>query len=143
MSQPLMPKKLKSTDSMKTYKTFQKEHQKKRCSFHHKRLECTSRKSRDTQNNRQVGLGVQNEPGQRLIEFCQENTLVIKTLFFNNTRENSWKTHGHHQMVNPKIRLIMFFAVKVGEALSSEEKQDLELSVAQIITSLLQNSCLS
>jgi len=23
------------------------------------------------------GLGVQNEPGQRLIEFCQENTLVI------------------------------------------------------------------
>ena len=28
------------------------------------------------------GLGVQNEEGQRLIEFCQENTLVIaKTLF--------------------------------------------------------------
>ena len=28
------------------------------------------------------GLGVQNEAGQRLIEFCQENTLVIaKTLF--------------------------------------------------------------
>ena len=29
-----------------------------------------------------LGLGVQNEAGQRLIEFCQENTLVIaKTLF--------------------------------------------------------------
>ena len=28
------------------------------------------------------GLGIQNEAGQRLIEFCQENTLVIaKTLF--------------------------------------------------------------
>ena len=31
-----------------------------------------------------VGLGVQNEAGQRLIEFCQENALVIaKTLFCN------------------------------------------------------------
>ena len=28
------------------------------------------------------GLGVQNEPGQRLIEFCQENTLVIANTLF-------------------------------------------------------------
>ena len=28
------------------------------------------------------GLGVQNEAGQRLIEFCQENTLVIANAFF-------------------------------------------------------------
>ena len=28
------------------------------------------------------GLGIQNEPGQRLIEFCQENTLVIANTFF-------------------------------------------------------------
>ena len=28
------------------------------------------------------GLGVQNEVGQRLIEFCQENTLVIANTFF-------------------------------------------------------------
>ena len=44
------------------------------------------------------GLGVQNEAGQRLTEFCQENTLVIANTLFNNTREDS--THGHHQMVN-------------------------------------------
>ena len=31
------------------------------------------------------GLGVQNEAGQRLIEFCQENTLVIANTLFNNT----------------------------------------------------------
>ena len=43
------------------------------------------------------GLGVQNEVGQRLIEFCQENTLVIANTLFNNTREDS--THGPHQMV--------------------------------------------
>ena len=28
------------------------------------------------------GLGVQNEPGQRLTEFCQENALVIANTFF-------------------------------------------------------------
>ena len=28
------------------------------------------------------GLGVQNEAGQRLIEFCQENTLVIANILF-------------------------------------------------------------
>ena len=61
------------------------------------------------------GLGVQNEAGQRLIEFCQENALVITTLSSNNTREDS--THGHHQMVNTEIRLIIFFAAKDGETL--------------------------
>ena len=28
------------------------------------------------------GLGIQNEAGQRLIEFCQENALVIANTFF-------------------------------------------------------------
>ena len=55
------------------------------------------------------GLGVQKEADQRLIEFCQENALVI-VLSPNNTREDS--THGHHQMVNTDIRLIIFFAAK-------------------------------
>ena len=64
------------------------------------------------------GLGVQNEAEQRLIEFCQENTLVIANTISNNTREDS--THGHHQMVNTQIRLIMFFAAKDGEALYSQ-----------------------
>ena len=44
--------------------------------FYHRRLNCKSRESRDTQNNRQVWPGVQNEAGQELTEFCQENTLV-------------------------------------------------------------------
>ena len=52
-------------------------------------------------------------------------------------------THGHHQMVNTKIRLIMFFADKDGEALYSQQKQDLELTVAQTMSSLLQNSGLN
>ena len=56
----------------------------------------------------------------------------------NNTREDS--THGHHKMVNTEIRLIIFFAAKDGEALYSQQKQDQELTVAQIMNSLLPNS---
>ena len=56
----------------------------------------------------------------------------------NNTREDS--THGHHQMVNTEIRLIIFFAAKDGEALYSQQKQAWELSVAQTMNSLLPNS---
>ena len=72
-------------------------------------------------------LGVWNEAGQRLIEFYQENAQVIETPSSNNTREDS--THGHHQMVNIEIRLIIFFAAKDGEALYSQQKQDRELTV--------------
>ena len=43
---------------------------------------------------------------------------------------------GHHQMVNTKIRLIIFFAAKDGEALYSQQKQDRELTVAQSMNSL-------
>jgi len=46
-------------------------------------------------------------------------------------------------MVNTKIRLILFFAAKDGEALYSRQKQDLELIVAQIISSFLPNSDLN
>ena len=84
------------------------------------------------------GLGMRNEAGQRLIEFCQENALVIKTPTSNNTREES--AHGHHQMDNTEIRLIIFFAAKDGEALYSQQNQDQELTVAQIMNSLLPNS---
>ena len=84
------------------------------------------------------GLGVQNEAGQRLIEFCQENTLVIADTLSNNTGEDS--TYGHYQMVNTKIRLIIFFAAKDGEALYSQQKQDWELTVAQTMNSFIPNS---
>ena len=43
-------------------------------------------------------------------------------------------------MVNTEIRLIIIFAAKDGEALYSQWKQDQELTVAQIMNSLLQNS---
>ena len=56
------------------------------------------------------GLVVQNEAGQRLAEFAKRMHWSQQTPFSDNTREDS--THGHHQMVNTKIRLIIFFAAK-------------------------------
>ena len=84
------------------------------------------------------GLGVQNEAGQSLIEFCQENALVIANTLFQQHKRRLY-THGHPQMVNTEITLIIFFAAKDGEALYSQQKQDWELTVAQIINSLLAN----
>ena len=71
------------------------------------------------------------------LEFCQENTLVIANPL-PTTQEKT--THGSHQMVNSEIRLIIFFAAKDGEALYSQQKQDRELTVAQIMNSLLPDS---
>ena len=84
------------------------------------------------------GLEIQNEEGQRLIEFCQENALVIANTLFQQHKRRlyTWTS----QMVNTEIRLIIFFAAKDGEALYSQQKQNRELTVAQIMNSLLPNS---
>ena len=87
------------------------------------------------------GLGTWNEAGQRLIEFCQENALVIANTLFQQHKRDS--THGHHQMVNTEIRFIIFSAAKDGEALYSQQKQDQELTMAPIMNSLLPNSDLN
>ena len=86
------------------------------------------------------GVGVQNETGQRLTEFCQENTLVIVNTLFQQPRR---RLYIWTSMVKTEIRLIIFFAAEDGEALYSQQKQDMELTVAQLIRSLLQNSGLN
>ena len=73
------------------------------------------------------GLGVQNEAGQRLTVLPRECTGHRKHNL-STTRDNT--THGHHQMVNTEIRLIIFFAAEDGEALYSQQKQNQELTVA-------------
>ena len=79
------------------------------------------------------GLGVQNEAGQRLIEFCQENALVIATTLFQQLmrRLYTWTSpDGQYQN-----QIVYILAAKDGEALYSEQKQDWELTVAQIMNS--------
>ena len=81
------------------------------------------------------GRGVQNEAGQRLIEFCQENALVIaNTLFQQHKRRLYTWTSPDGQYRN---QIDYIFAAKDGEALYSQQKQDRELTMAQIMNSLL------
>ena len=87
------------------------------------------------------GLRVQNEAVQRLTGFCQENALVIANTVFQQHKKDF--THGHDQMVNTEIRLIIFFAAKDGKALYNQQKQDRKLTVTQIMNSLLPNSHLN
>ena len=87
------------------------------------------------------GLGIWNEAGQRLIEFCQENALIITNTLFQQHKRRLYIWTS--PMVNAEIRLIIFFAAKDGEALYSQQKQDQELTVAQTMNSLLPNSDLN
>ena len=83
------------------------------------------------------GLGVQNEAGQSLTEFFQENTLVIANTLFKQHKRRlyTWTSlDGQYQ------NLIIFFAAKDGETLYSQQKQDGELTVAPIMNSLLPNT---
>ena len=59
---------------------------------------------------------------------CQHKFYRSEIHKSSSTRDNV--IHGHHQMVNTEMRLIMFFAAKDGKALYSQQKQDLELAVA-------------
>ena len=82
-----------------------------------------------------------NEAGQRLIAFSQENALVIaNTLFQQHKRRLYTWTSPDGQS---ETSLIILFAAKDGEALYSQQKQDQELTVAQIMNSLLPNSDLN
>ena len=88
-----------------------------------------------------LASGFFTEPPGKHILFIISMKIII-AIFVNsnlyNTGEDS--THGHHQMVNTEIRLIIFFAAKEGETLYSQQKQDWELTMAQIMNSLLPNS---
>ena len=137
MPQPVTLKKLKLNGSMKTSKPFRTNIQ-KRYPFHYWELECKSRKSRNTWNNRQIwpcNMELSRAKANRVLprERTGHSKHPLPT-----TQEKT--TNGHHQMVNNKIRLIMFFAAKDGEALYSQQKQDRELTVAQIMNSLLPNT---
>ena len=80
------------------------------------------------------GLGMWNEAGQKLIEFCQENARVIANTLFQQHKRRlytwTWPDGQHWNQVD------IFFGAKDEEALYSQQKQDWELTVAQIMNSL-------
>ena len=96
MPRPVILKKLKLSGSMKTYKTSRTNIQ-KRCPFHYRGLECKSRKSRDNLETGKFDLGIQNEAGQRLTEFCQENALVIANTLF---QQHKRRIYGQQSQID-------------------------------------------
>ena len=90
---------------------------KKRYPFHHRGLEKQA----------SLALEYKMKQSKGYESYIKRTCWSQQTLFSKNTRDNS--THGHHQMVNIEIRLILFFAAKDGEALYSQQKQYLELTI--------------
>ena len=86
-------------------------------------------------------LGVRNEAGQRLIEFCQENALVTANTLFQQHKRRlcTWTSpDGQHQNQTDYI-----LCSQRWKSSNSQQKQDRELTVAQILNSLLPNSGLN
>ena len=76
-------------------------------------------------------LGEQNEAGQSL-NSSKRMHWSQQIPFFNYTRDDF--TRGHYRVVNTEIKLITFLVAEGREAVYSQRKQDLELTVAQIIS---------
>ena len=81
------------------------------------------------------GLGVQNEAGQRLTEFCQENALVTANTRFQQHKRRLYTWTSPDGQYQNQIDYIL--CSQDGEAQFSQQKQDWELTVAQIMNSLL------
>ena len=116
---------------------------KKRCPFHHRGLECKSRKSRDTRNNRHLwpcSTKWRRTKANRALP--REHTGHSKHLF-----PKTQETTLHMDITRwsiPKSDWLHYTAsAKDGEAVYSQQKQDWELTVAQIMSSLLANSDLN
>jgi len=70
------------------------------CPYHYRGLECKCRKSINTWKTGKFGLGVQKEVGQRLIEYCQENALIIANTLFQQHKRRLYiwtSPDGQHQ----------------------------------------------
>ena len=100
-------------------------------SFHHGGLEGKSGKSRDTRSNRQVWPWTTERSRAKANSFAKRTHQSEQAPASKNKTDNS--THGPHQMVNTKIRLIIFFPAEDGEALYSQQRQDGKLTLAQVV----------
>ena len=102
MPQPLMQKKLKLNDSMKTKRTSgAKIKKKKDVLFITGKWNIKVGSQEIPGVTGKFGLGIQNEAEQRLTEFCQENTLVIaNTLFQQHKRQLYTRTSPDGQYLN-------------------------------------------
>ena len=83
-----------------------------------------------------LALEYRIKQGKSSLNLWRDNALVIANTLFQQHKRRLYTC-------NTEIRLIIFFAAKDGEALYSEQEQDQELAVPQIMNSLLPNSDLN
>ena len=141
MPWPVMLKKLKFNASMKTYKNF-KSNTQKRYPFHYRGLECKSRKSRNTWSNRQIWPWNtewrRTKTNRVLPRKCTGHskhllpTTQEKILYMDITR---WSTSKSDWLYSLQPKMEKLYTVS--------KKQDQEMTVAQIMNSLLPNSDLN
>ena len=82
---------------------------------------CKSRKSRNTQSNGQIWPWSTEWSRLKAKRVWPRELTGHSKHPLPTTQDKT--THGHHQMVSTKIRLIMFFAAKDGEALYSQQNK--------------------
>ena len=87
------------------------------------------------------GLGVQNEAGQRLTEFCQENALIIANTLFQQHKRRLHMYIIRWSML--KSDWLYSLQLKMEKLYTVSKKQDKQLTVAQIMHSLLLKSDLN
>ena len=137
MLQPVTLKKLKLNSSMRTYKTF-RTNTPKRYTFHIGDRNVKVGSQETPEITRKFGLGMPNEAGQRLIEFCQENALVIANTLFRQHKRRlyTWTAlDGQHQNQIDDTLCSQRWRSSI-----HQQKQDQELTMAQIMNFSLQNS---
>ena len=99
MPQTLRPKKRKLNGSVKTYKTFKTNTKKKKNALFIIGEWNAKVESQETPGvTGKFGLGVQNEAGQKSIEFCQENTLVTANTLFQLCYSCTYSKYFHFNM---------------------------------------------
>ena len=142
MPQPVTLKKLKLNGSMKTYRTFRTNTQ-KRCPFHYRGLECKSRKSRNTWSNRQIWPWNTEWSRAKVNRVLPRECTGHSKHPLPTTQEKTLHMDISRWPMNVEFWLIIFYAAKGREALYSQQEQDWELTVAQIMNSILPNSDLN
>ena len=109
--------------------------------FDYRGLECKSRKSSDTWSNSQIWLWSTKQAGQSLTEFCQEKALLIENTHLQQRKRGLYtgtSPDGQYQNQIDYILCSQRWRSNIQSA-----KQDQELTVAQIMNSLLPNSDLN
>ena len=82
MPQPVMPKKLKLNGSVKNYKIFWDQQPKKYVHFIIGDWNAKVGSQEIPGVTGKFAFGAQNDAGQSLTEFCQENALIIANILF-------------------------------------------------------------